>query len=69
MEIKDLIGISCSIITAVFTVACSKNSIDSEFVTIIIILLITIIYSVLLIYFYNDNKKNRSYGHKSDSDK
>lgn len=68
MDVKDFVEISCSIITTVFSVAVAKGSIDKEFVAIAIIILIVIIYTTLLIYFYKDNKKNHSYGHKSDSD-
>lgn len=69
MDVKDFIEICCSIITTVFAVAVAKNSIDKEFIAIAIIILIVIIYATLLIYFYKDNKKNHSYGNKSDSNK
>lgn len=68
MDAKDFIEIYCSIITTVFAVAVAKDSINKEFVAIVIIILITIIYTTLLVYFYKDNKKNHSYGRKSDSD-
>lgn len=69
MDVKDFVEISCSIITTVFAVAVAKDSVNKEFVAIAIIILIVIIYTTLLIYFYKENKKNHSYGHKSDSNK
>lgn len=63
-KIIETISWIVTIVTAIESIA---NSFMKEQIAITVIVLLIIVYLTVLIFFYNESKKNHSYGSKSDS--
>ena len=63
-KIIETISWIVTIVTAIESIA---NSFTKEQIAITVIVLLLIVYLTVLIFFYNESKKNHSYGSKSDS--
>ncbi len=64
-KIIETISWIVTIVTAIESIA---NSFTKEQIAITVIVLLIIIYLTVLIHFYEESKKNHSYGRKSDSE-